>query len=209
MSSSNTSRLFDLPIGHPGARFLGQLVTNMNLPSVRFALGYVESTVYAIQKLQLPNVSIYLDAAHAGWLDGTITARAYPSLQEGAQAAGGYDMIRGFATNVSNYTHLYNRDGRDGVQRSLLQRDGLCEEAGGGLSDNGVRNKASSSIPRANGKVNPQGVGPLVQHQGADWASDRGGRPPVIDAYFWIKPPGESDGISTRRSRVSMRNVHR
>jgi len=34
----------------------------------RFALAYVESTVYAIQKLQLPNVSIYLDAAHAGWL---------------------------------------------------------------------------------------------------------------------------------------------
>jgi len=27
------------------------------------------------------------------------------------KAAGGVDTIRGFATNVSNYTHLYNNDG--------------------------------------------------------------------------------------------------
>jgi len=85
----------------------------MNLPKCADSRSaYVESTVYAIQKLQLPNVSIYLDAAHAGWLGWDhhreSVIRVYKKV---LRQAGGYDMIRGFATNVSNYTHLYNRDG--------------------------------------------------------------------------------------------------
>ncbi len=71
MSLRRTSRAYsDLPIVvilEPDS--LGNLVTNMNIPKCAEARDvYVESTAYAIQKLGLPNVSIYLDAAHAGWL---------------------------------------------------------------------------------------------------------------------------------------------
>ena len=56
------------------------------------------------RKLSMPNVYIYVDGAHAGWL-------GWPkNLPKGAQlfkevlaAAGGADRIRGFALNVSNY----------------------------------------------------------------------------------------------------------
>jgi len=78
---------------------LGNLVTNMNLPKCADSRSaYVESTVYAIQQLQLPNVSIYLDAAHAGWLGWDhhreSVIRVYKKV---LRQAGGYDMIRGFA----------------------------------------------------------------------------------------------------------------
>jgi len=46
----------------------------------------------------------------AGW-DGTSPRGPDPSLQEGAQASGRLRHDPRFATNVSNYTHLYNRDG--------------------------------------------------------------------------------------------------
>ncbi len=55
---------------------LANLVTNLNLPTCEEARDvYVDSSAYAIQKLGLPNVSIYLDAAHAGWLGWDGTAR--------------------------------------------------------------------------------------------------------------------------------------
>jgi len=48
---------------------LGNLITNQNVPYCQAASpGYEEGLAYAIAKLQLPNVALYLDAAHGGWL---------------------------------------------------------------------------------------------------------------------------------------------
>jgi cellulose 1,4-beta-cellobiosidase len=88
---------------------LPNLATNMNLPSCKEAHdAYIELTAYAIQRLaSLPNVSIYLDAAHAGWLGWNDNReKAVKVFKKVLKLAGGVDMIRGFATNTSNYTHL-------------------------------------------------------------------------------------------------------
>jgi cellulose 1,4-beta-cellobiosidase len=192
----------DLPIAvilEPDS--LGNLVTNMNLPKCSDARStYVDSTVYAIQKLQLPNVSIYLDAAHAGWLGWDhhreSVIRVYKKV---LRAAGGYDMIRGFATNVSNYTHLYNRDG------AAMESSDPCynemvyvKKLAVGLSDNGVRNKGFIIDTARNGKGGIRKVwGHWCNIKGAGLGErPRAAPAPFIDAYFWIKPPGESDGIS-------------
>jgi len=48
---------------------LGNVITNQNVPYCQAATpGYEEGLAYAIAKLQLPNVALYLDAAHGGWL---------------------------------------------------------------------------------------------------------------------------------------------
>jgi cellulose 1,4-beta-cellobiosidase len=180
---------------------LGNLVTNMNLPRCADSRSaYVESTVYAIQQLQLPNVSIYLDAAHAGWLGWDhhreSVIRVYKKV---LRQAGGYDMIRGFATNVSNYTHLYNRDG------AAMESSDPCynemvyvKKLAVGLSDNGVRNKGFIIDTARNGKGGIRKVwGHWCNIKGAGLGErPRAAPAPFIDAYFWIKPPGESDGIS-------------
>jgi cellulose 1,4-beta-cellobiosidase len=180
---------------------LGNLVTNMNLPKCSEARSiYVDSTVYAIQKLQLPNVSIYLDAAHAGWLGWDHHREALIRVYKKVlKQAGGYDMIRGFATNVSNYTHLYNRDG------AAMESSDPCynemvyvKKLAVGLSDNGVRNKGFIIDTARNGKGGIRKVwGHWCNIKGAGLGErPRAAPAPFIDAYFWIKPPGESDGIS-------------
>jgi cellulose 1,4-beta-cellobiosidase len=48
---------------------LGNAITNQDIEFCATATpGYEEGIAYAIAKLQLPNVALYIDAAHGGWL---------------------------------------------------------------------------------------------------------------------------------------------
>lgn len=48
---------------------LGNAITNQGIRFCAAATpGYEEGIAYAIAKLQLPNVALYIDAAHGGWL---------------------------------------------------------------------------------------------------------------------------------------------
>jgi len=48
---------------------LANMVTNMGVAKCSGAAStYKELTIYAIKQLDLPNVAMYLDAGHAGWL---------------------------------------------------------------------------------------------------------------------------------------------
>lgn len=48
---------------------LANMVTNMNVPKCTgAATAYKELTVYAVKQLALPNVVMYLDGGHGGWL---------------------------------------------------------------------------------------------------------------------------------------------
>jgi cellulose 1,4-beta-cellobiosidase len=180
---------------------LGNLVTNMNLPSCTDARStYIDSTVYAIQKLQLPNVSIYLDAAHAGWLGWDHHRESLIKVYKKVlKQAGGYDMIRGFATNVSNYTHLYNRDGMAMESSDPCYNEMIyVKKLAVGLSDSGVKNKGFIIDTSRNGKGGIRKVwGHWCNIKGAGLGErPRAAPEPFLDAFFWVKPPGESDGIS-------------
>ncbi|HJX63244.1 MAG TPA: glycoside hydrolase family 6 protein, partial [Polyangia bacterium] len=180
---------------------LGNLVTNLNLPKCSDARStYVDSTVYAIQKLQLPNVSIYLDAAHAGWLGWDHHRESLIKVYKKVlKQAGGYDMIRGFATNVSNYTHLSNRDGMAMESSDPCYNEMIyVKKLAVGLSDNGVKNKGFIIDTARNGKGGIRKVwGHWCNIKGAGLGERPRAAPGLfLDAYFWVKPPGESYGIS-------------
>src|ERR1019366_10646253 len=59
----------------------------------------------------MPNVWLYLDAAHAGWLGWKRNRAKIAAIYRDVLAdAGGSDRVRGFATNVSNYDALRGGD---------------------------------------------------------------------------------------------------
>lgn len=62
---------------------LPNLVTNINLaPCQASAAGYREGVAYALKQLNLPNVAMYLDAGHGGWLgwNDNLSTSAEPCL---------------------------------------------------------------------------------------------------------------------------------
>lgn len=84
---------------------LANLVTNLNVAKcVNAESAYKTLVTYAMEKLNLLNVAMYLDAGHAGWLSwaGNITpaAQLFGTLYANA---GKPAAVRVLATNVANY----------------------------------------------------------------------------------------------------------
>jgi len=60
---------------------LPNLVTNANLTTCQAsAQGYKDGVAYALKNLNLPNVAMYIDAGHGGWLgwDANISMSSIP-----------------------------------------------------------------------------------------------------------------------------------
>jgi cellulose 1,4-beta-cellobiosidase len=161
---------------------------------------YRSAVAYAIAKLSLPNVYLYLDAAHAGWLgwDGNRNGAAQVFKQV-LTMAGGVDRIRGFATNVANYTPLDGDDGKK-LEPSNPCGNELCyvQKLAETLASMGITNKGFIVDTARNGR-------PGIRTKWGSWCNVKGAglgeRPrvspgPQIDAYFWVKPPGEADGVA-------------
>jgi endoglucanase len=131
---------------------------------------------YAVEKLTaLPGAAVYLDAGHSAWLTA---AEIAPRLK-----AAGIDLADGFSLNVSNYQ----------ATPDLLKYGHQISALLGGkhfIIDTG-----------RNGNGAPQGLGPDDERA---WCNPDGralGIPPttntgdpLCDAFYWLKPPGESDG---------------
>jgi cellulose 1,4-beta-cellobiosidase len=180
---------------------LGNMATNMAIPKCQKARSiYKNGIVYALKAFKLPNVSVYLDAAHAGWLGWDDNrAKIAKVFKQVLGEAGGPHMSRGFATNISNYTHLSNRDG------AVLEPTNPCPNELAyvrtlrkTLEMYGFRNHGFIVDTSRNGKGG-------IRDKWGDWCNIKGAglgeRPradpaPDIDAYWWVKPPGESDGSS-------------
>ncbi len=88
---------------------LPNLVTNSDKDACKnSASGYRDGVAYAIKNLNLPNVVMYLDAGHGGWLGWD--ANLKPGAQELAKAfkAGGSPkQLRGWATNTAGWNSWY------------------------------------------------------------------------------------------------------
>jgi cellulose 1,4-beta-cellobiosidase len=180
---------------------LANLATNMNQPKCAAAAPvYQHSIAYAIKTLGLPNVTLYLDAAHAGWLgwDGNRTKIA-KIFSDVLSEAGGADKIRGFATNVANYDSLHGGD-LPKLAPSLSCPDELSyiQKLDEELTTLGITGKGFLVDTSRNGRDG-------IRTSGGSWCNVKGAglgeRPqanpaPLIDAYYWVKPPGESDGAS-------------
>jgi cellulose 1,4-beta-cellobiosidase len=177
---------------------LANLVTNLDRPKCKASeAAYKSSIAYAIQALSMPNVWIYLDAAHAGWLGWNGNRdKAAALFADVMTAAGGSDRVRGFAVNVSNFDPVNALPGKtrypgDPSTDEVTYILRLTES----LGRVGVSGKKFIIDTSRNGAMT----------SGESWCNALGAglgeRPrasplPLVDAYYWIKPPGESDGTS-------------
>jgi len=184
---------------------LPNMATNMNLARCQLASSiYREGVVYAIRSLGVPHVSLYLDVAHGGWLgwdDNRVkVAQVYSEV---LSAAGGSHLIRGFANNVANYSPLY-RANPDPLPDSYYQwnpaRDEITyvQKLSETFAAYGIQNRSFLIDTSRNGN-------PAARQTWGNWCNIAragiGERPKAapmagVDAFLWVKPPGESDGIS-------------
>lgn len=98
---------------HPNTAFalviepdsLPNLVTNSDLSTCQqSASGYRDGVAYAIKQLNLPNVVMYIDAGHGGWLGWNDNlAPGAKELANAYKAGGSPKQFRGFATNVAGW----------------------------------------------------------------------------------------------------------
>jgi cellulose 1,4-beta-cellobiosidase len=180
---------------------LPNIATNLNLPKCAAAeQAYRHSVAYAVKTLAMPNVSLYLDAAHAGWLGWVKNREKIAKIfSEVLAEAGGPDKIRGFATNVSNYDTL-----TPGDLAKLEPSDPCTDELtyvkilDASLTEAGITAKGFIIDTSRNGRAG-------IRTKAGSWCNVKGAglgeRPqaapaPLVDAYFWVKPPGDADGSS-------------
>lgn len=122
-----------------------------------------------------PNVDVYIDAGHSNWLPPEEAARR---LQ-----LAGIDRAAGFSLNVSNFQRT-----DDLIAYGKAVSDAIGAEDGTHFVIDTSRNGNGpweSDAPEA--WCNPPGRA-LGEAPTVDTAD------PLVDAYLWIKRPGESDG---------------
>jgi cellulose 1,4-beta-cellobiosidase len=179
---------------------LANLATNMNVQKCAESdLVYRRSIAYAVSALSMPNVSLYLDAAHAGWLgwdaNRTKIARIFKDV---LSLAGGAQKIRGFATNVSNFNTLSSAEGkRLGPSNPCPDELTYIGKLSESLTREGIVGKQFIIDTARNGRAVRTTWGNWCNIKGAGLGERPQAAPArLVDAYFWIKPPGESDGVA-------------
>lgn len=87
---------------------LPNLVTNSNLQTCQQSkAGYEEGVAYALKTLNLPNVVMYIDAGHGGWLGWNDNLKpGAEGLAKVYKAAGSPSQVRGIATNIAGWNAL-------------------------------------------------------------------------------------------------------
>jgi endoglucanase len=119
-----------------------------------------------------PGVSVYIDAGHSNWVPAAEMAKRL----KGA----GIEQARGFALNTSNYQpdDALIKYGKDVIAALGIETHFIIDSSRNG---NGPAESADESW------CNPAGRA-LGHAPSADTGE------PALDAFQWIKRPGESDG---------------
>jgi endoglucanase len=147
-----------------------------------------------------PNARVYLDAGHSAWHPASEMARRL--ISAGVRGASG------FFVNASNYRTTPELVAYGTAISTCIARSnsgGDCRDAPAtGLPTTDLLPFVVDTSRNGQGPWTPSSTYPDAQ----DWCNPPGRglglRPtlstgtPLVDAYLWIKIPGESDGICTR-----------
>ncbi|KAI1735858.1 glycoside hydrolase family 6 protein [Xylaria scruposa] len=171
---------------------------------------YSSNIPVALNKLNLPNVILYLDVGHSNSLDWAWhrngTADAIVEIYNAARRPA---QLRGFATNVANWNawdlapgeFARADDSRDVRPSNEKNFQRIISSA---LQTRGMPDTATHAIldTSSNGVMglrwywdewcNIDGAG-LGVRPNAETGDD------TLDAFVWVKRPGESDGVSSER----------
>ncbi|KAI1803002.1 glycoside hydrolase family 6 protein [Daldinia bambusicola] len=175
--------------------------------SDKLAKSYRENTPYALRALDLPNVVTYLDVGNSNSMDwGLHRSVAAKEILSVYGAAGSPHQFRGFATNVANFNSWGLLPGEfatgdDSRYVRPQNEQHFVRILSDALRENGLPARATHAII----DTSRSGVSGL-RYTWDDWCNIKGAgfgiRPTsqtgdeTLDAFVWVKHPGESDGTS-------------
>nr|AAL01212.1 cellobiohydrolase II-like cellulase CelI [Orpinomyces sp. PC-2] len=187
---------------------LANLVTNLDsTPACRDSEKYyLDGHAYLIQKLGvLPHVAMYLDIGHAFWLGWDDNREKAGKVYSKVISSGKPGKVRGFTDNVANYTPWEDPT----LSRGPETEWNPCPDEKRYLQELMHKDFKAAGIESVYFVCDTSRNGHKVdrKHPG-EWCNQTGvgvgARPqasPVsgmdyLDAFYWIKPLGESDGTS-------------
>jgi len=146
---------------------LGHLTQCLSPPDQQARLAMLKDAVETLEAT--PSVSVYIDAGHAKWIPAQEMAKRL--------LAAGVAKADGFALNTSNYIS---------TEESIAYGHIVSAATGGKhfIIDTGRNGNGPTKDEQW---CNPDG-----RALGNAPTSNTGDS--VVDAFFWVKPPGESDG---------------
>jgi len=180
---------------------------------------YTVGIPYAINQIHslAPQVTMYVDGAHGGWLGWPNNMQAFVQI---IQKLGVTQMIRGFSNNVANYQPIGIACSQTNwCLNNQHPSDPCCSDPCHLLSQYNPANnelnyveEMASAFQQATGWipffVTDTGRDAVASERQdcANWCNIRGagiGWTPrtntgsqYIDAFYWLKTPGESDGCT-------------
>jgi len=114
-----------------------------------------------------PNTLVYLDAGHADWID--------PSTMASRLTTANIAAADGFALNISNfYTNEENITYGTAISNLINNKHFIIDTGRNGNGSNG------------------EWCNPTGRRLGTNPTTNTGNA--LVDAFLWVKPPGESDG---------------
>ncbi len=134
---------------------------------------------YAVETLMAqPNAAVYIDAGHSNWVPAVEMATRLERA--------GIEKATGFALNVSNFQPTPNLIAYGQIVATTIDRENPPHFVID-TSRNGLGPLPEAEDPTGEAWCNPPGraLGEPPTTKTAD---------PLVDAYLWIKSPGESDG---------------
>ncbi|KAG4091709.1 glycoside hydrolase family 6 protein [Neocallimastix lanati (nom. inval.)] len=186
---------------------LANMVTNLDsTPACRDSERYyMDGHAYLIQKFGvLPHVAMYLDIGHAFWLGWDDNRQKAGKVYSKVIQSGAPGKVRGFTDNVANYTPWEDPTlsrGPETEWNPCPDEKRYLEAIHKDFTAAGIPSVYFVCDTSRNGKkvdrkhpgewCNQIGVGIGARPQ----ASPISGMP-YLDAFYWIKPLGESDGTS-------------
>jgi len=184
---------------------LPNLVTNAKLQTCKdSAQGYKDGVAYALKSLNLPNIAMYIDAGHGGWLGWNDNLKpGAEGLAKVYKAAGSPKQVRGIATNIAGWNSFDLSPGEfskatDAQWNKAQNEKQFITLFAPELKSAGMPSQAIVDTAR-------NGVTGLRKEWG-HWCNVKGAgfgvRPTtstgssLVDSFVWVKPGGESDGTS-------------
>jgi len=203
---------------------LPNLATNQADPhcgNTATTAAYEQGIPYAVStlKAQCPACSLYVDAAHSGWLGWPNNMQSFSTE---VAKLGIAPRLRGYATNVANYQTvgiMCNSTDVNFCLQNPRPTDPCCDDPCKELNNYNPCNNEMNYV-KAMGQAlqNKTGLQPYfitdtgrngvanMRSDCANWCNIRGagvGLTPrtttgttLIDAFYWLKTPGESDGCT-------------
>jgi len=203
---------------------LPNLATNLGTVNCNTATesAYLAGVPYAVETLAAAcptSCSLYLDAAHGGWLGWQDNLDSFVSTVTSLNIT---SYLRGFSTNVANYQTIgIQCDASVDCIQGPGEDDPCCDDPCGLLDQYNYGNNElnyanmllqamATSVPSFDPHFvidsGRNGVSDM-RSDCANWCNIRGagvgllpntatGNTTIVDAYFWLKTPGESDGCT-------------